>query len=370
MRGREGPRPRGLVWTARPPSLPQPLLPASGAGSAPAPPFRVWRGNGRCDILPAVQATNGTLSELGERPLISRIRRQTAGGGDVVTGIGDDCAVVRLTPDAAEDLVLKSDPVICGHHFLPDADPRLVGRKALGRVLSDIASMGAAPRWILVDLVAPGDTAVRDIDAAYAGMSALAREHGCAIIGGDTCRGEILEYHVFGCGTLPRGTARLRSGARPGDALRVTGRLGGSLLSGSHLSFAPRVREGQWLRDWANAMIDISDGLASELWHLARESQAALVLDPGRVPLTSAAAATGDPLRHALFDGEDFELLFTVPPDREPGFDSAWQAAFPELPCTRIGEVVRAGEADVRFADGTPLAQGGFDHFVSPVEPT
>ena len=115
-----------------------------------------------------MQATNGTLSELGERPLISRIRRQTAGGGDVVTGIGDDCAVVRLTPDAAEDLVLKSDPVICGHHFLPDADPRLVGRKALGRVLSDIASMGAAPRWILVDLVAPGDTAVRDIDAAYA----------------------------------------------------------------------------------------------------------------------------------------------------------------------------------------------------------
>lgn len=317
-----------------------------------------------------MQATNGTLSELGERPLISRIRRQTAGGGDVVTGIGDDCAVVRLTPDAAEDLVLKSDPVICGHHFLPDADPRLVGRKALGRVLSDIASMGAAPRWILVDLVAPGDTAVRDIDAAYAGMSALAREHGCAIIGGDTCRGEILEYHVFGCGTLPRGTARLRSGARPGDALRVTGRLGGSLLSGSHLSFAPRVREGQWLRDWANAMIDISDGLASELWHLARESQAALVLDPARVPLTAAAAATGDPLRHALFDGEDFELLFTVPPDREPGFDSAWQAAFPELPCTRIGEVVRAGEADVRFADGTPLAQGGFDHFVSPAEPT
>ncbi|MGI5869197.1 MAG: thiamine-phosphate kinase [Kiritimatiellia bacterium] len=315
-----------------------------------------------------MQSTNATLSELGERRLIARLRRQTADGGDVAVGIGDDCAVVRLSADAAEDLVLKSDPVICGHHFLPDAPPRLIGHKALGRVLSDIASMGAAPRWILVNLVAPGDTPVRVIDEAYAGMSALAREHGCAIIGGDTCRGETFEFHVFGCGTLPRGSARLRSGAKAGDVLRVTGRLGGSLVSGSHLSFAPRVREGQWLRDRANAMIDISDGLASELWHLARESRAALVLDPRRVPFSPAAAGAADPLRHALFDGEDFELLFSVPPDRERDFDAAWQAAFPELPCTRIGEVAGSGEADVRLANGAPLPEGGFDHFISPVQ--
>ncbi len=323
---------------------------------------------GECGILLTVKTMGGTLQELGERPLISRIRRQAAGADDVVAGIGDDCAVVRPTPDAAEDLVLKSDPVICGHHFLPDAEPRLVGRKALGRVLSDFAAMGATPRWILVDLVAPGDTTVAYIDAAYAGMSALAQEHGCSIIGGDTCRGEALEFHVFGCGSLPRDTARLRSGARPGDTIRVTGRLGGSLISGSHLSFSPRVREGQWLRDWANAMIDISDGLASELWHLAEESRAALVLDPARVPFTAAAAATADPLGHALFDGEDFELLFTLPPDRDATFDAAWRAAFPDLPCTRIGEVVRAGEPEVRLAGGAPIPRGGFDHFASPSE--
>lgn len=311
----------------------------------------------------AVQANLRTLSSIGELPLIARIRRRLSPCQDVVTGIGDDCAVVRLTPDAEEDIVLKSDPVICGRHFLKDAPPELVGHKALGRVLSDIASMGAQPRWILVDLVAPEDTSVDYIDATYSGMMSLAKEHGCAIIGGDTCKGEMLELHVFGCGTLPHGTARLRSGAKSGDVIRVTGRLGGSLISGSHLAFCPRVREGAWLRGRVNAMIDISDGLASELWHLADESRAHLVLNPMSVPFSDASMGTGSPLSHALYDGEDFELLFTLSESEDVKFDAAWQLAFPDLPCTRIGQVISHDVAEVTFLDGTALARGGFDHF-------
>ncbi len=284
---------------------------------------------------------------------------------DVVVGIGDDCAVVRLSDDAGEDLVLKSDPVIAGRHFLADAPAACVGHKALGRVLSDIAAMGARPRWILVDLVAPGDTTLDYIDGVYRGFSTLATRHGCAVVGGDTAQGPVFELHVFGCGSLPRGTARLRSGARPGDRLWVTGTLGGSLLSGSHLTFEPRVREGEWLRSRVNAMIDISDGLASELWHLAGESRVRLVLDPDAVPLSPAAAAQADPLRHALSDGEDFELLFSVPADQSPAFQSDWQAAFPRLRCTPIGTVEHAETASVVFTDKTPVARKGFDHFTA-----
>lgn len=305
-----------------------------------------------------------TLSDVGELPLISRIRGSLFSSPDVVTGIGDDCAVVRLTDDADEDLVLKSDPVIAGRHFLADADPHQVGHKALGRVLSDIASMGAQPRWILVDLVAPGETGVDYIDSVYAGMIALSKQHGCAIIGGDTSKGETFELHIFGCGTLPRNSARLRSGAISGDAIYVTGRLGGSLMSGSHLSFTPRVREGIWLRGRVNAMIDISDGLASELWHIADESGAHLVLDAESIPISDVVSTTEKPLANALYDGEDFELLFTVPASQEATFDAEWQAAFPDLPCTRIGHVESLGCAKVTFTEGNAVPRRGFDHFV------
>ena len=304
-----------------------------------------------------------TLSQLGELPFIARIRNLTATSPDVVVGIGDDCAVVRLSNDADEDLVLKSDPVIAGRHFLADTPPEHVGHKAIGRVLSDIAAMGARPRWILVNLVAPGETPIPYIDAIYKGLSALAERHGCIVVGGDTSKGEVFELHVFGCGTLPRGTARLRSGARANDALRVTGRLGGSLPSGAHLTFEPRIREGEWLRERVNAMIDISDGLASELWHVAEESNARLILDANAVPLSDAAKATKSPLSHALADGEDFELLFSVPPEAEATFDTDWQAAFPNLPCTRIGHVETAQTPEVRFSNGTPVPRRGFDHF-------
>lgn len=310
---------------------------------------------------------SGTAGTLGELALIERLRPRLPVRGDILVGAGDDCAVVRPSPDSPEDWVLKSDPVIGGRHFLPDADPALVGRKAVGRVLSDLAAMGAAPRWGLVNLVLSKETPVATVDGVYQGLLALADRHGLAIVGGDTSQGSELALHVFACGVLPRGTARLRSGARPGDGLYVTGTLGGS-LAGRHLTFEPRVAEGVWLRGWANAMIDISDGLASELWHVASASAAELVVDADAVPVSDAARGAASPLRAAFCDGEDFELLLTVPSVRENAFRAAWAVAFPSLECTRIGTVggqpVPGGNVRLRSGGRVEtLPRGGFEHF-------
>jgi len=310
-------------------------------------------------------APRATFASLGERGLIRRFRAALPARPDVLVGAGDDCAVVAWSD--AEDLVLKSDPVMEGHHFLPGTDLRRVGRKALGRVLSDFASMGAEPRWALVDLVAPAETPAEAADALYEGIGALAREHGVAVVGGDTSRGDALELHVFCAGAVPHGAAMLRSLARPGDSLWVTGSLGRSFESGRHLDFPPRLREGAWLRERGRrACIDLSDGLASELWHLARESGVRLVLDPAAVPLSETCAAMPDPIAHALGDGEDFELLFTVPPD-DAGFADAFRLAFPGTRCTRIGTVGEPLAGGLVLCGPGPgareLPQGGFDHF-------
>jgi thiamine-monophosphate kinase len=305
------------------------------------------------------------LSQVGELAFIDLIRASLTKTQDTITGIGDDCAVVRLGDDSTEDIVLKSDPVIMGRHFLPDTPPRLVGQKAVGRVLSDIASMGATPRWLLIDLAAPADTTLKYADEVFKGMQTLADKHNCTIVGGDTSKSGELQIHVFGCGTVPRNTARLRSAAQEGDIIRVTGELGGSLNSGRHLSFSPRVAEGQWLRCRVNSMIDISDGLASELWHLARESKASLMLAPSCVPFTAAAMEDPRPLDRALYDGEDFELLFTLAPEQDALFDDAWNEAFPELKCTRIGKVISKSEPGVVFTTGESVPEKGFDHFAT-----
>ena len=307
-----------------------------------------------------------TLRELGERGLIARLRPCLPSRPDVLVGAGDDCALVA-PPSPGEDLVLKSDPILEGRHFLPGTDPRRVGRKALGRVFSDFAAMGAAPRWALADFVAPDTLPVATAEGVMAGFAERAREFGAAVVGGDTSRGDALELHVFAAGAVPHGRAMLRSAARPGDALWVTGRLGRSFESGRHLDFPPRLREGAWLRERGRrACIDLSDGLASELWHLARESGVRLVLDPAAVPLSETCAAMPDPIAHALGDGEDFELLFTVPPD-DAGFADAFRLAFPGTRCTRIGTVGETLAGGLVLCGPGPgareLPQGGFDHF-------
>ena len=299
-----------------------------------------------------------TLQHIGERGLIRRLLSGLPGRPDLLVPAGDDCAVVRL--DARWDGVLKSDAVVEGVHFEPGAPAARIGHKALARVLSDFAAMGAEPQHVLVNLVAPPATPVRRIEQVYAGLNRLARRWRVAVAGGETVSGPALELHVFGFGRIPRGRAVLRSGARPGDVLYVTGALGGSLL-GRHLTFSPRLREGQWLRSgrWSTAMIDVSDGLATDLRHLAEASGVGVEVDPACVPVSAAARKLSDrktARQHAWCDGEDFELLFAVPARRAARLEAAWKKAFP-LRLTRLGVVTTA-----RTLAGVPAADG-YEHF-------
>jgi thiamine-monophosphate kinase len=310
-----------------------------------------------------------TIVDLGERALIRRL----AGGGKraagVAVGIGDDCAVVRL-PGAKVDLLYTTDAVIEGIHFHPGTPPARIGHKAAGRALSDIAAMGGDPRYLLVNLVARPDTPLPVVDGIYRGMRRLLARHGAAIIGGDTARGPGLEVHVFGVGTAPRGTAVRRAGARPGHVLFVTGTLGGS-LRGRHLAFPPRVDEGRWLRrgGWASAMIDLSDGLATDLPHLAEACGVGARLDPARIPVSAAARRMADgraPLDHALRDGEDYELLFAVSRRRAGALPAAWRRAF-RTPLTAVGDLVRKPGVWLAAAGRPPqrLAGAAYEHFTA-----
>jgi len=308
------------------------------------------------------------VDTLGENAMVARLRRLLPpGGAGVVTGIGDDCAVVRPSAGGDRDWLLTSDPVIEGRHFLSDTPPERIGHKAVGRVLSDLAAMGGDPLWGLVDLVVPTDTPMERVEGVYRSLAALAGRWGLGIVGGDVAAGPVLELHVFGVGSVPRGAAILRSGAREGDVVCVTGALGGS-RAGRQYTFTPRLDEGRFLREggWATAMIDVTDGLAADLPRLAAASGVSAEIRLEDLPLHPDTRLTDrSPVRQALEDGEDFELLFTVPADRLAELRRAWPA---ERLCgwTPIGSIgAGSGEVWSRSADGarSPIRSGGFDHF-------
>lgn len=313
---------------------------------------------------------NDLLSQVGELDLIRRICRNLPRRADVAVGPGDDCAVVRAAGDRTHDWLLKSDPVIENVHFTAQTPGRAIGHKALGRPLSDIAAMGGEAMWALVDVVAPAGVSAAAIGGIFRGLSALARRTGVAVVGGDVSAGPALELHVFVVGRVAKGKAILRSGAKPGDSLFVTGSLGGS-LAGRHLRFVPRLPEGRWLgqRGWAAAMIDLSDGLATDLRHLLRRSRVGAELRLDAIPVSRAARRIGNSrasaLCHALTDGEDFELLFAVPAAKTAAFAKAWRRRF-RLPCARIGIVTRRPgvieTVDARGRRGL-LEATGYEHF-------
>lgn len=312
-----------------------------------------------------------TLREIGENKLLRGLLPRLPQRADTLVGPGDDCAVVRV-PGSADDWLFTTDPVIERRHFLPTTPARLVGRKAIARAVSDVAAMGGTPLWILVDLVAPAATPVARIRGLYAGLIAAARRWNLGILGGDTAEGDVLELHITGIGRIPRGTVVLRAGARAGDLVYVTGALGGAYLPGCrhHLLFEPRLEAGRFLAEkkFATAMMDLSDGLAADLPRLLDASKRGVRLDAAAIPLSRAARKMPHPLRHALCDGEDFELLFTVPPNARARFESAWKKRFPRLPATRIGEILgNPRQRQIRLPDGTlaPFRPGGYQHFLT-----
>ncbi len=308
---------------------------------------------------------------MNEFELISRVTRSLPTNKSVVVGPGDDCAILDF--GLADRLILfKTDAVVEGVHFNAKAPPEKVGHKALGRCLSDIAAMAGTPVAAVITLGLPQVFEPSYIDQLYAGMSTLARKYDVAFVGGETTANPSgIFISVALLGWVPRGKGVLRSGAEVGDAIFVTGELGGS-LAGKHLDFEPRLAEARWLAEHfsIHSMLDISDGLAGDIRHLLNASKVGAELLASSIPISREARHAGKeesakpPLLAALTDGEDFELLFTVASrDAVPVLDR-WKERFPELPLTCIGKVTAHEGVTIRDKQGVrPLNVHGYVHF-------
>jgi thiamine-monophosphate kinase len=287
-----------------------------------------------------------------EDAIVKRLRAAVR-PGHAVAGIGDDCAAVEAP--RGQLLLLKTDCVVERRHFQPTAPAASVGWKAACRAVSDIAACGGEPREALVTCVVRASQTGRWLAALYRGIEKAGREFGFHVVGGELARTEgPAVINVAMTGAVTRREFLRRGGGRPGDALFVTGVLGGSLSSGWHLKFRPRLAEARWLAETIRptAMMDLSDGLASDLPRLAAASGTGFILDREAVPRRRGVSA-----RAALTDGEDFELLFAVPPARAARLARDWARRFPALPLTRIGTLAERG-----VARGLGRA-GGYDHF-------
>lgn len=331
-----------------------------------------------------------TVRDLGERGLIERVRRRLGGpGAGVLVGIGDDAAALAWPGGT---LLISTDTLVEDVHFRRTTSSfRELGWKALAVNLSDIAAMGGEPRYVLLALALPSTTAVADVDELYAGLAELAGLHAVALIGGDTCAAPdrlVLTITVVG---RVDGAPLTRSGARPGDALLVTGTLGAAaaglaslarsdvpldaeaaaILHRAHRAPTPRVAEGRLVHasGAGTAMIDLSDGLATDLGHIAAESAVGAEVRLAALPIAdatrAAAGALGaDARAWAVSGGEDYELLFTAAPDRARAL-AARVSTETGTPVSLIGEIRPAGDG-IRFLDDTrrPIAvRPGFDHF-------
>ncbi len=281
-------------------------------------------------------------------------------GSRVALGIGDDCAIYR-PPGSPEELLFTTDLLIEDVHFRRETHSAAqIGYKALARGLSDLAGMGARPRFCLLSLALPEWADGKWVRSFYRGLLDLSRSAGAPLAGGDLARAEKLTCDIVACGAAPIGTSIRRSGARPGDAIYISGVLGGSALglethTGAawkrHLRPQPRVALGILLREklGASAAMDISDGLSLDLHRMCLASGVSAAIEaPPRFP--------GATIEQALHGGEDYELLFTVKnPVRVP-------PQFEGVPLTRIGTIHKGRPGMVSFS-GAALPQLGFDHF-------
>lgn len=333
------------------------------------------------------------MRRAGELGLIRLVRRMAGGepAPGVLTGIGDDTAVLALTPGAS--LLATTDLLIEDVHFRRAwASPGDIGWKALAVNLSDVAAMGGIPRFALVALALPGVATIEEAAEFFQGFAALAHAHGVALVGGDTSSspdGWMVNVTVLG---EHAGRPRLRAHARPGQLVAVTGSLGRSaaglrLLEGfrpaaglpddadaelvaAHLRPRPRVAEGQWLgaATGIQAMMDLSDGLATDLGHICAESSVGADVWIDRLPIAAAtraaaAAIGGDPVRWAAGGGEDYELLVTLDAAAAPAVARDLAAATGTA-LTVVGQIRSGREVTFLDAHGQSVAMGaGYEHF-------
>ncbi len=298
-----------------------------------------------------------------------------------VLGVGDDAALLEATP--GHELAATTDMLVEGVHFFADVSPLALGHKALAVNLSDLAAMGATPRWAMLALSLPAadEEWVKDFAA---GFFALAERHDVDLIGGDTTRGP-RNICVQAMGEVAQGRALRRDGAKPGDDVWISGHLGDAAAAVAHRKGelllrepllghcqarldrpAPRVELGVGLVGLASSAIDISDGLVGDLGHICERSGVGAEIGFGQIPCSAELM----PLRHhapvtraILAGGDDYELCFTAAPGNRSGIDSL--AGSLGLALTRIGRITEGGEVMVRDEKGQPmvLQEKGFDHF-------
>jgi thiamine-monophosphate kinase len=332
------------------------------------------------------------IAALRETTLIRDVRAKIVGGAGVVVGIGDDAAVLETTPSAR--LLATTDLLIEDVHFRRRyAEPADIGWKALAVNVSDIAAMGGQARWALIALACPAGTTAEDVEAFYEGALALADEHSVTIVGGDTSSspsGWIVNVTVLG---ETAAAPILRAGARVGDVIAVTGSCGAAAAglallergraprlldaavaaeaTSAHLAPRPRAREGRWLAaaGGVNAMIDLSDGLATDLAHICEESGVGARVALDRIPIADgtrqiARALRRDPIEWATGGGEDYELLLTCAPDVFPRLTAGLTAAT-GTPLTAIGEITASSLMFLDARGRTVEVRPGFEHFVT-----
>ncbi len=323
-----------------------------------------------------------TIKDIGEWELIRRLSLKFAPDyTEGVTGIGDDCAVIPK--DETTATLLSTDLLVEGRHFVLDqTPPEDLGHKALAVNLSDIAAMGGTPHYVLIGGACPPTLTTEWIEAFFAGFHKLANEHNVQVLGGDTtASSDGLCLSITVIGEMPRPEVRLRSMAQPCDIVAVTGTLGDagagleSLLEGKdhpelivrHRRPTPRVKEGQWLatQPAVHSMMDLSDGLASDLARLCEASQCGVCIETDRLPISAALDKySDDPLRLALSGGEDYGLLLTIDPTSYDAVCEGFTREFGEG-LHAIGTIVSLQEGVIYLRDGEPLKESPepFKHF-------
>ena len=296
------------------------------------------------------------LHELGEDRLLGRLLPGLPLAKAVVNGPGDDCAVVK-TPDRRNFLVLKTDCVVAGVHFLPSSNALDVGWKAMMRPLSDFAATSAVPQFALITFIAPKQTKIEWVERLYRGLSRAAKRFEVSIVGGETSSTSgPVSISVSVVGLVERDRCVSRRGGKVGDDLFVTGRLGGAVKQ-KHLEFVPRIVESRWLtKNFSiHAMMDLSDGLGADLPRLARASRVGFTIEMEKLPV-----ARGATIDDAISEGEDYELLFAVSRRDRNRLEGEWRQEFPKLPLTRIGRL------DPKSEIRNPKLPGGYVHFQQP----
>jgi len=291
-------------------------------------------------------------------------RQSKLSAADFPIGIGDDMAQIRLGGDTC--VFVTTDMLLDGVHFdLQKATLQQVGYKAMAVSLSDCAAMATVPVAAVVSVALPEGFGEQELKQLHSGITSAGERFGCALVGGDITRWSDNSPFAISVAMLSRKAGNepiKRSGAKVGDSICVTGWLGGAGC-GKHLEFEPRVKEAIKIAQKAavNAMIDISDGLSSDLNRICRASQVGAVIDSEQIPISDEAKKSEEPLSSALNDGEDFELLFTLSQDEYEKLLEKWNGP---IPITQIGTITETKKMQIKMPDGkiSDLEARGYDH--------